>query len=157
MVAKLLNITQPDRAYFGAKDFQQAAIIRRMVGDLDFPVEIVVCPIVREPDGVARSSRNAYLTREQRRQAPALYASLKRAERTILAERPPAGEVISAIRGHLAAHAPDGIIDYVQIVDPSELSDVEHTDSAVLIALAVKLGRARLIDNLLVDASPLDG
>ena len=86
-----------------------------------------------------------------------MHASLKRAEGMILADRPPAEEVILAIRRHLAEDAPDGIIDYVQIVDPSELSDVEQTDSAVCIALAVKFGRARLIDNLFVDAPPSDG
>jgi len=157
VVAKLFNIVQPDRAYFGAKDFQQAAILRRMVTDLDFPVEIVVCPIVREPDGVAMSSRNAYLTPEQRRQARALHAALKEAEASVLSHRPSAREVVAAIRGFLASHAPDGAVDYVQIVDPSALSDVEQTDAAILIALAVTFGRARLIDNLLVDASRPDG
>ncbi|HUS90678.1 MAG TPA: pantoate--beta-alanine ligase [Phycisphaerae bacterium] len=152
VVTKLLHIVQPDRAYFGAKDYQQAAIIRKMVFDLDFPLTVVVCPTVREADGLAMSSRNAYLTPEQRRQAPALYGALKMAEGLIRRERPPADAVQAAVRRYLARHAADGMIDYVQIVDPAELSDVQTTDSAVLIALAVKFGGARLIDNLLVDA-----
>ncbi len=151
VVAKLFNIVQPDRAYFGAKDYQQAMILRRMAEDLNFPLEVVVRPTVREADGLAISSRNDYLTAEQRRQAAALYGSLQLAERVIRERRPPAEEVIAAVRRHVAEQAPDGLIDYVQIVDPSELSDVETTDGGVLVALAVKLGRARLIDNILVD------
>ena len=152
VVAKLFNIVQPDKAYFGAKDFQQAVIIRRMARELNFPVEVVVCPTVREPDGLAVSSRNAYLTDEQRSQAPALHAALELAERMIRRSHPPAAGVIEAIRRHLASHAPDGEIDYARIVDPEELSEVGTTDAAVLIALAVRLGKARLIDNTVVDA-----
>jgi len=151
VVAKLFCIVQPDRAYFGAKDYQQAVILRRMVEDLSFPLEVVICPTVREADGLAMSSRNTYLTPEQRRQAAALHGSLQLAERMIRQSHPPAEEVVAAVRRHLAERAPAGIIDYVQIVDPSELSDVERTDRGVLVALAVRLGRARLIDNILVD------
>lgn len=150
VVAKLFNVVQPDKAFFGAKDFQQAAIIRRMAADLDFPIEIVVCPTVREADGLAMSSRNARLTGEQRRQAVALNHSLRLAEETILRDRPPAGKVIDAIRRHLAQAAPDGAIDYVEIVDPTELADAASTKGAVLVALAVKFGGTRLIDNILV-------
>jgi len=150
VVAKLFNIVQPDKAFFGAKDFQQAAIIRRMAADLDFPIEIVVCPTVREADGLAMSSRNARLTGEQRRQAVALNHSLRLAEETILRDRPPTGKVIDAIRRHLAQAAPDGAIDYVEIVDPTELADAASTKGAVLVALAVKFGGTRLIDNILV-------
>ena len=152
VVAKLFNIVQPDRAYFGAKDFQQAAIIKRMAADLNFPVRIVVCPTVREADGLAMSSRNAYLTPDERGQAAALHGALQLAERTIRGGRPPAAQVVEAIREHIAANAPDGRIDYVQIVDPDELRDVENTDGPVLVALAVKFAKARLIDNVLVDA-----
>ena len=151
VVAKLFNIVGADRAYFGAKDYQQATILRRMVADLNVPLEMVVCPTVREPDGLAQSSRNAYLSPEQRRQAPALYESLQLAERIIRAEHPPAQEVIDATRWHLAHHAPAGVPEYINIVDPSELSDVENTDRPVVVALAVTFGRARLIDNILVD------
>jgi len=153
VVAKLLNIVQPDKAFFGAKDYQQAVVVRRMVEDLNFPVEIVVCPTVREQDGLAMSSRNDYLTPDQRRQAAALYGALRLAEDRIRGSYPPAGEVIAAVREHLSANAPDGRIDYVQIVDPNDLTDVETTDGPVLVALAVRLGRARLIDNMLIDTS----
>jgi len=152
VVAKLFNIVQPDRAFFGAKDFQQAVIIRWMVRDLNFPIEIVVGPTLREADGLAMSSRNAYLTVEQRKQAAALYEALQLAARKIRRSRPPARLVIDEMRRHLAAHAPDGKIDYVEIVDPERLENVESTEPPVLVALAVRFGEARLIDNTLVDA-----
>ncbi|MFW6133674.1 MAG: pantoate--beta-alanine ligase [Planctomycetota bacterium] len=151
VVAKLLNIVAPDRAYFGAKDYQQATILRRMVADLDFPVELVVCPTVRETDGLAVSSRNRYLNPDQRRQAPALYGALREGERVIAASAPPAGEVVAAVRDRLRAGAPDGEIDYVRVVDPETLADVERTDRPVVIAAAVRLGPARLIDNVRVE------
>lgn len=152
VVAKLFNIVQPNKAYFGAKDFQQVTIIRRMVEDLNFPVEIVRCPIVREADGVAMSSRNAYLTSDQRKQACGLIGSLQLAESMIRRSRPLAEEIIAAMRAYLAEKTPDGQVDYIQIVDPLTLRDVAETSGAVLIALAVQLGKARLIDNMLVDA-----
>ena len=152
VVAKLLNIAQPDKAYFGAKDFQQTIVIRRMVEDLDIPVEIVVCPTVREADGLAMSSRNACLTPSQRRQAPALYESLRLAEEMILRLSPPPAEVLAAVREHLTKRAPDCQIDYASLVDPGTLSDVETASLPVLAAVAVRLGDARLIDNILVDA-----
>jgi pantoate--beta-alanine ligase len=150
VVAKLFNIVLPDRAYFGAKDYQQVTILRRMVADLNFPLEVVTCPTVREADGLAMSSRNAYLTPQQRKQAPALYAALNMAAGLIRSNPPPAAEVDTAIRDFLARNAPEGIVDYVHIVDPRELSDVVTTDCNVVVALAVKFGRARLIDNMLV-------
>ncbi|MDY6913965.1 MAG: pantoate--beta-alanine ligase [Planctomycetota bacterium] len=155
IVAKLFNIIQPQAAYFGAKDFQQAVVIRRMAADLNFPVEIVVCPTVREPDGLAMSSRNAYLSPAHRSQAVALYESLQLGAKMIRRSRPPAPQVVAAVREHIAAHAPDGEIDYIQIVDPETLKDVETPEGAALIALAVKFGDARLIDNMLVDADAL--
>jgi len=151
VVAKLFHIVAPDQAFFGAKDFQQGAIVQRMVSDLNFPVDIVLCPTVREADGLAMSSRNAYLSPGEREQAPALHAALRAAGELIRREHPPARQVVAAIRRHIAAHAPDGRVDYVQIVDPATLADVETTDPPVLIALAVRLGKARLIDNVLVD------
>ena len=153
VVAKLFNIVQPDRAYFGAKDFQQAVVIGRMVGDLNFPIEIVTCPIVRESDGLAMSSRNARLSPGQRAQAVALSQSLAVAERLIRAESPPAEAVRSAIRRHLAENAPDGEIDYVEVVDPAALTAVDQARAPVLVALAVRFGPTRLIDNVLVDTS----
>jgi len=151
VVAKLFNIFLPDKAFFGAKDYQQAIILRRMVEDLNFPVEVVICPTIREPDGLAMSSRNRYLTPDQRSQAAALYGALQLTKRLIEQTHPPAAEVREAIKQHLSSAAKDGQVDYIQIVDPDELSDVESTDRPVLIALAVKIGRARLIDNMLVD------
>ncbi|MFW6062282.1 MAG: pantoate--beta-alanine ligase [Planctomycetota bacterium] len=148
VVSKLLHIVLPDRAYFGEKDYQQAVIIRRTVEDLNFPVEIVTCPTVRETDGLARSSRNAYLTAEERQQAPALHESLQLARGMIEDRHPPAGEVLDAMREHLAACAPDGREDYIEIVDPETLESVEDTDRTVVIAMAVYLGSARLIDNM---------
>jgi pantoate--beta-alanine ligase len=151
VVAKLFNAVGPDKAYFGQKDAQQAAVIRRMTRDLDFPIQIVVCPTVREADGLAMSSRNAYLSADQRRQAVALSEALALARDLIAREHPAASAVVAAMRAHLARRAPDGRIDYVAVVDPQELSDVAGTDRPVLVALAVKFGRARLIDNVLVE------
>lgn len=151
VVAKLFNIIPGHRAYFGAKDYQQAVIIKQMAADLNFPIEIVTCPTVREPDGLAMSSRNAYLSAAERKQAPALHAALLLAADTIRKTHPPADEVIAAVVAHLSARAPDGQIDYVQIVNPRTLADVEETGRPVLVALAVKFGGARLIDNMLVD------
>lgn len=153
VVAKLFNIVQPDKAFFGAKDYQQAAIIRRMAADLNFPVEIVVCPTIREADGLAMSSRNAYLSPQERQQAVALGQSLQLARRLIVEERAGAAEIRAAICRHLSSYAPDGSIDYVEIVDPATLWPVEATDRPVVVALAVKFGRCRLIDNITVDAT----
>jgi pantoate--beta-alanine ligase len=151
VVAKFFNIVLPNEAFFGAKDYQQAAILRRMAVDLDFPIEVVICPTVREADGLAMSSRNAYLTAAERRSAPGLHEALCLARDLIGRSHPPASEVAAAIRGHIARRLPQGAVDYVQIVDPETLRDVEKTDRAVVIALAVKLGKARLIDNMMVD------
>ncbi len=150
VVAKLFNIVEPDRAWFGAKDYQQSVVVRRMVRDLNFPVEIVVEPTVREPDGLAVSSRNAYLTPEQRRQAPELYAALRAAENMITERQPPAEEIVAAVRGHISGKVVEGEIEYIQVVDPETLEDVETTDRPVVVALAVRLGKARLIDNVRV-------
>lgn len=151
VVAKLFNIVQPSAAYFGDKDYQQVAVLRRMVGDLDFPVEIVACPTVREADGLAMSSRNRYLTAQQRAQAGALWRCLEMAREMIVSSRPAPGELKQAIRQFLASHAPLGQIDYVKIADPEDLTDVTSTDRPVLVALAVKFGRARLIDHDVVN------
>lgn len=154
VVTKLFHIVLPDAAYFGQKDAQQAAIIRRMARDLDFPVEIVVRPTVREPDGLAKSSRNVYLTPEQREQAPSLHGALQHAARLIAEGQTDAAAIVQAMRADLRERAPDGEVDYVAIVDPDELQPVEQVAGPVLIALAVRFGRTRLIDNILVDAPP---
>jgi pantoate--beta-alanine ligase len=152
VVAKLFHIVQPDQAFFGAKDFQQTVVLRRMVADLNIPVEVVVCPTVREADGLAMSSRNAYLTPVERREAPALHAELRRAQERLLAAAPvKAADVIAQIRANLARQAPGGNVDYIKIVDPWTLADVQEASPPVLLALAVKFSRARLIDNVLVE------
>jgi pantoate--beta-alanine ligase len=155
VVLKLLNIVGPDKAFFGQKDFQQLVIITRMVDDLDIPVEIVSCPIVRESDGLAMSTRNQRLSDTCRSQAVALHGALESAAAQIRLSHPPADEIIAAAREYISTNAPDGEIDYIQIVDPQTLRDVETTDGIVLVAMAVKFPGARLIDNMLVDSEGL--
>jgi pantoate--beta-alanine ligase len=153
IVAKLFNIVAPDRAYFGQKDAQQAIIIRRMVRDLNWPIEIVTCPTVREPDGLALSSRNAYLSPAERQQAPCLYRALRHAESMIRGggEHPPGRtELIAAMRRSIESVGPCRI-DYVDIVDAESVQPMERLSGRILIALAVHIGGARLIDNILVD------
>ncbi len=152
VVAKLLNIVQPDKAFFGAKDFQQAVIVSRMASELNMPVEIVRCPTVREADGLAVSTRNAYLSVAHRKQAVSLHGSLELAAKLIRQGGPPSAEVAGAVREYLLCNAPDGEIDYIEIVEPQELAGVETTAAPVLVAVAVKFGATRLIDNVLVDA-----
>jgi pantoate--beta-alanine ligase len=150
VVAKLFNIVGPDKAFFGAKDYQQTVVVRRTAADLNSPVEIVVCPTVRHSDGLAVSTRNTYLSPEHRKQAAALSVALELAARLIRRRRPPSEEIVSAMREHLAAYAPEAVIDYIQIVDPQDLTDVRTTKRAVLVAAAVKFGTTRLIDNVLL-------
>ena len=148
VVAKLLNIVQPDRAYFGQKDAQQLAVIRRMVADLNLPVEIVGVPTVREADGLALSSRNQHLSADERAVAPLLYQSLLAAEASVAGgERDPE----RAKRAALAVLAREARIrvEYFEIVDPNELQPVSEIAGPVLVAAAVWLGATRLIDNLL--------
>ena len=151
IVSKLFNIVPAHKAYFGAKDYQQAAIIRRMVMDLNVDIEIVVCPTVREVDGLAMSSRNAYLSAAERQQAPTLYRALQQGREMILAGERDSAVVLSAMRNLLADGAPDGDIDYIQIVDPDTLDDVATCDPPVQVAVAVRFGGARLIDNIRAD------
>ncbi len=149
VVAKLFNIVLPDVAVFGQKDAQQAFVIKRMVRDLNFPVDIVIVPTVREPDGLAMSSRNVYLNEEERHQAPVLYQALRRAEETIKAGKRDARQVKQAMRRFIRS-APLARIDYVEIVDTDRLQPVKTIKGEVLVAVAVYFGRARLIDNLIV-------
>jgi pantoate--beta-alanine ligase len=153
VVAKLLNIVLPDKAFFGRKDYQQLVIIARMVEDLDIPVEIVPCPIVREADGLAMSTRNQRLSAAVRVQATSLSGALESAAEQIREFHPPATEIIAAAREYINVNAPDGEIDYIQIIDPKTLCDVETTDQIVLVAVAIKFPGARLIDNMLVDSA----
>ena len=148
VVAKLLNIVAPDRAYFGAKDYQQAMVIRRMVADLDLPLQVEVCPTIREADGLAISSRNARLSASERAEAPALIESLRLAEQMVASGETVAKTITQAMRRHLDEIAPSGEIDYVEIIDPERLSSVEEIQGPVVAAVAVRFASARLIDNL---------
>jgi pantoate--beta-alanine ligase len=151
VVAKLFNVVQPDAAYFGQKDAQQAAVIRRMVRDLLWPIEIVVCPTVREPDGLAMSSRNAYLSAEQRAQARCLYEALCWVRGQIEAGQREVQPLLQQMRRRIESAGPCSI-EYVGLVDAEELTPRVTVRGRCLIALAVRIGPARLIDNVLVDA-----
>lgn len=152
VVAKLLNMVQPDVALFGAKDWQQATLIRRMVADLNMPVRIEIAPTVREADGLAMSSRNAYLAPEQRRAAAVLYRSLQAAAAAIaFGER--SGARLHALLATTIADEPLAQLQYVAVVDPETLAPLERVEDRALLALAVIIGGTRLIDNLVVEVS----
>ena len=146
VVSKLFNIVLPDRAYFGEKDAQQLAIIRRMVKDLNIGTEIVSCPIVREPDGLAMSSRNLYLSPEERKAALSLSRSLSAAKELMRKGEKDAVKIREAIVAGISAE-PLVKIDYAEIVDSADLSPVEKIEKPVLAAAAVYFGKTRLIDN----------
>jgi pantoate--beta-alanine ligase len=149
VVLKLLNLFGPDRAYFGQKDAQQAVIVRRMVADLDLDLRIVVCPIVREADGLAMSSRNVYLTPDLRRAAPVLHRALRAASAAWDAgER--RGESLRAAALAVLAAEPLASVDYVSAADPVTLAEVSTADGPVLLSMAVRLGATRLLDNLVL-------
>ncbi len=148
VVAKLFNLVQPDDAVFGKKDYQQLAIIRRLVRDLDFPVEIHGIETVREDDGLAMSSRNRYLSPTERAQAPALRAALVKAREAWLRGESASDRLIDIIHQHLADHAPLGRKDYIALVDRHTLQPLPSLQNDGLIALAVFFDKARLIDNI---------
>lgn len=152
VVTKLFAGCEPDLALFGQKDAQQAAVIRRLTQDLNLPVDIVVCPIVRERDGLALSSRNVYLSPEERSQAPVLYRSLKAAEALFAAGERRAEALLEAVRREIA-QAPLARTDYVKLVDAERLVPVERVESPALLALAVYFGATRLIDNTVLSPS----
>ena len=149
VVAKLLGIVQPDVAYFGEKDAQQLAIVRRMAADLNLPVEIRSCPLVREADGLALSSRNAYLSQAERRQALEISRALAEARRAILAGDRDAARIGDGVRRRLAGAEGIGL-DYVAVVDPDTLEDLERIGEKALVAAAARVGKTRLIDNVLL-------
>jgi len=151
VVLKLLNIVQPQRAYFGEKDMQQLQVIRRMVLDLNVPVTIVGVPTVRDPDGLALSSRNKYLSEEERRAAPALYQALQAAARRIKEGERDVTKARTAALEILEKH-PLVRVEYLEVVDPDELAPVSTIGSSVRIAVAIWVGRTRLIDNVFVNA-----
>jgi pantoate ligase / CMP/dCMP kinase len=149
IVTKLLSLVQPDCAYFGQKDAQQLAILRRLVLDLNIPVEIVGCPIVREADGLAYSSRNQYLTPEQRSQAPVLYRSLQRAKQVFMDRYHQREILVQAVCNELAT-VPALELDYVELVHPNTLEPLNEVEESGLLAIAVRLGTTRLIDNMVL-------
>ncbi|UCE05786.1 MAG: pantoate--beta-alanine ligase [bacterium] len=149
IVAELFNIVKPHLAVFGQKDAQQAIVIKRMVKDLNFDIEIIVAPIVREQDGLAMSSRNTYLSKGQRAQAGVLYQSLMAAKKMIEAGERNATIIKNRMR-EMIEHQPDAVIDYIEIVDTTNLESQSELSGEILIALAVKVGSPRLIDNVIV-------
>lgn len=151
VVVKLLNMVGPDVAFFGQKDAQQALIVRRVARDLDIPTRIAVCPTVRERDGLAMSSRNAYLAPAERERAVALRRALDAAEQAVAAGERDAGAVATAAR---AAMDPFGVEpEYLALVAADTLAPVDQIDGEILVALAARVGRARLIDNTLINAT----
>jgi pantoate--beta-alanine ligase len=147
--SKLFNIVLPDIAYFGQKDAQQAAVIRRMVSDLNLPLQIFICPIVREDDGLAMSSRNQYLSSDERKRALCLYKALKACREKVGDGQRDANTLIDKMRA-IVEHD-RGQIDYISIVDPETLEPLKTVTDRALIALAVHIGSTRLIDNILID------
>jgi len=152
VVAKLFHIVEPDAAFFGQKDAAQVAIVRRMARDLNLPVEIVACPIVREPDGLAMSSRNAYLDPQQRKQALVLHRGLLQVKKSWEEGEREAGKLLTVGRDELSAEK-SVRLDYLEIVDPDSLVPVENTAGGALVAVAAFVGLTRLIDNLVLPRS----
>lgn len=150
VVGKLFNIVLPDKAYFGEKDAQQLAIIRRMVRDLSYGIEIVGCPIVREPDGLAKSSRNIHLKPDERKAAAVLYRSLKIAEEMASDGEKSSKAVTDAVRAEIEKE-PLAEVEYVSAVDSLSMEPVETVGKGTLIAIAVRIGQTRLIDNCLLN------
>jgi len=149
VVSKLFRIVEPDKAFFGQKDAAQIAIIKRMVRDLDIPVEIVVCPIVREREGLAMSSRNTYLSPEQRKQALVLSRALKHVQQLFNQGERRAEQLVRAGK-HVFAEEPAVRLDYFSIVDPDSLEPVEQAVAGTLVAVAAFVGTTRLIDNVIL-------
>ena len=148
VVTKLFNMVGPEVAYFGQKDAQQALVIRKLVRDLDIPVRIEVCPTVREPDGLAMSSRNAYLSAEERERALGLNRALRAAEEAVRAGRIEAGDVLAAAREELQKAGLEP--EYLELRSAKDLAPVERVNGSTLLAVAAQVGRARLIDNTIL-------
>ena len=149
VVGKLFNIVHPDRAYFGQKDAQQLAVVRRMVRDLNFDLEIVGCPIIREEDGLAKSSRNTYLSEEERKAAVILHKGLVKGEQMVRAGEKDVKKVLDAIT-EIIESEPLARIDYVEAVDFDNIETIDTIEGSVLVAVAVYIGKTRLIDNFIV-------
>lgn len=150
VVAKLFHIVTPDKAFFGQKDAQQLAILRRMVRDLSYGIELVGCPIVREADGLAKSSRNTYLNPQERQAALVLSQAVKLGQELVAQGERNAVKVVAAMTAHIAAQ-PLARIDYVEAVDGVTMEPVETLQGTVLVAMAVYIGKTRLIDNFIVE------
>ncbi|HLF04183.1 MAG TPA: pantoate--beta-alanine ligase, partial [Dehalococcoidia bacterium] len=150
VVTKLLSLTRPDRAYFGQKDAQQTLIVRQLVRDLDLGVEVVVVPTVRDADGLALSSRNAYLTTEQRRAAPVVYRALCRAEQLWRQGVRDGERLRQEVRRVLQSERLVEEIDYVSVADAATLEELDQVGGQALVSVAVKLGRPHLIDNIIL-------
>lgn len=148
VVSKLFNIVTPDRAYFGEKDAQQLAIIRRMVKDLNFPLEIVGCPIIREKDGLAKSSRNTYLNTEERKAALILSKSIFAGKEMVENGETDANAVVARMK-EIINSEPLAVIDYVEMVNMDTMKNIDTIEGSVLCAIAVKIGKTRLIDNFI--------
>lgn len=151
VVAKLLNVFTPERAYFGAKDAQQVVVIERMVADLNFPVDVVVCPTVREADGLAMSSRNVYLSADERRAAPVLYRALQ-AARSAYEQGERDANALRALLAARLASEPLARVEVASVADPVTLVELERVPSGALVSLAVWIGNTRLIDNITLGA-----
>ena len=150
VVSKLFNIVVPDKAYFGQKDAQQLAVIRHMVSDLNFGIEIVGCPIIREEDGLAKSSRNTYLSAQEREAALILSKSLAKGKEALKAGEADAAKISQIILDEIATE-PLAKVDYVEVVDWNTLEPVETVKEPVLVAMAVYIGKTRLIDNFITE------
>jgi pantoate--beta-alanine ligase len=150
VVAKLFNIVRPDTAIFGCKDYQQLQVIRRMVYDLSLPIDIVGYPTVREPDGLAMSSRNAYLNPAERQAALCLWRSLRLADCLVESGERRSAVILERVKREIAAE-PLALLDYATVGDPDDLTEVDEVGQRALLALAVRIGKARLIDNVLLE------
>lgn len=153
VVAKLLQIVGAERAYFGQKDYQQVTVLRKMATDLCMPTTVITCPTIREPDGLALSSRNAYLTPPERQAALVLWRTLSLAAARLAAGERQGARLTAALR-EAVAQEPLARLDYVAVCDPETLQDVEQLTGTVVVALAVYIGQTRLIDNVVLQVAP---
>ena len=149
IVTKLFNLVQPNKAYFGQKDAQQVAVLQQMVRDLNQDLDLIVCPIIREADGLAKSSRNTYLSTDARQQAVVLFQALTLAETLISNGELKTSNIIAALNTHIQAQSLTQI-DYIKIVDPTTLQDIDNITTDILLLLAVYVDQTRLIDNKLI-------
>jgi pantoate--beta-alanine ligase len=150
IVAKIFNILEPDRAYFGQKDAQQCVVLKKMAAELNMNVEVVICPTVREPDGLAMSSRNVYLSPEERQQAPVIYQSLCQARAMWAAGERDSARLRQAMTG-LIQQKPLGKIEYISIAGALGLNELEKAEPPVVISTVVRFGKTRLLDNILLE------